>query len=301
HALDPLAGAVVAEGRRLGIPAVVMVASPGDATRFAAPFSHEVFADGFVAPRHALHNWIQRRSMAAAWRSLRHAEAFIALSRQIRDELEAAGVEPRRIVDLPNAVEIPTEPNPHRPGGHAAVFVGRLIESKRVADLLTAFPKVRRAVPDATLAIVGEGPERARLDAMAAGVPGVRFLGRLDDVVPALRAADLFVFPTEQEGCPNALLEAAAHGLACLTTTTPGVADWLRPDLDAAAVAPRDVPALIRAWIDLMRHDERRRHYAQAARARVESVAGLDRILHRYEEIYAALGAECEPRRAAAP
>src|SRR5690606_19135172 len=42
HALDPLAGAVVAEGRRLGIPAVVMVASPGDATRFAAPFSHEV-------------------------------------------------------------------------------------------------------------------------------------------------------------------------------------------------------------------------------------------------------------------
>jgi glycosyltransferase involved in cell wall biosynthesis len=76
----------------------------------------------------------------------------------------------------------------------------------------------------ATILIVGEGPERLKLErvaSQAAGSTRVIFAGWQDPVSDYLSAADLCVFPSRYEGCSNALLEALAHGVACLGSRIP--------------------------------------------------------------------------------
>lgn len=76
----------------------------------------------------------------------------------------------------------------------------------------------------ATLLIVGDGPERSRLEKLASQTEGparILFLGWQNHVSEYLSSADLFVFPSKYEGCSNALLEALAHGVPCLASRIP--------------------------------------------------------------------------------
>ena len=90
-----------------------------------------------------------------------------------------------------------------------------------------------------SLIIVGDGPERARLEARArnAGVP-VRFEGFQPCVDPYYAAADLFVLPSRSEGSPNALLEALAAGCPAIATRVGGVPEIVEHGVSASLVAP---------------------------------------------------------------
>src|SRR5204862_5051696 len=93
-----------------------------------------------------------------------------------------------------------------------AVFTGRLHPQKDLDVLLDAWPAVARAT-GAGLVLVGQGPERERLEGRARelGLGGrVHFAGAVADVADALRAADVFVLPSVAEGMSNSLLEAMA-------------------------------------------------------------------------------------------
>lgn len=96
---------------------------------------------------------------------------------------------------------------------------------------------------DVEYLVVGEGPERAALEAQARGLP-VRFVGELHEpaaVADFLRSLDVFVLPSRSEGLPNVVLEAAMCGLPVVSTTAPGLKDAAA---DAVLVAPDDVEAL---------------------------------------------------------
>lgn len=85
----------------------------------------------------------------------------------------------------------------------------------------------------ATILIVGEGAERAKLQRLAsrtAGPTRVIFTGWQEHVSEYLSAADLFVFPSRYEGCSNALLEALAHGIPCLGSCIPPNREVLRSE-----------------------------------------------------------------------
>lgn len=100
------------------------------------------------------------------------------------------------------------------------IYTGRLIRKKRVRELVEAWGILNPEFKGkAELLIAGFGPEREKLESLAADLhvaDSVRFLGRLDEpgVIAALRSADIFVNPSEGEGLPNAVLEAMASGLA---------------------------------------------------------------------------------------
>ncbi|MGG5821048.1 glycosyltransferase family 4 protein [Falsiroseomonas sp. HW251] len=96
------------------------------------------------------------------------------------------------------------------------LFVGRLEEAKG-ADML---PDICDRLP-LTIAIGGDGPMRAELDAVAAGDPQglIRMLGPLADPSPWFRAADLLLMPSRLEGAPLVFLEAAAYRLPVVATT----------------------------------------------------------------------------------
>ncbi|MDR1449214.1 MAG: glycosyltransferase family 4 protein [Propionibacteriaceae bacterium] len=130
-------------------------------------------------------------------------------------------------------------------GSRLIVFVGRLIPEKGVRELLAAYELLRRGHPDAVLILVGDGPMALALTAERP--PGVRLTGALphDRVLALLSQADVFCLPSYSEGFSTAALEAAAIGVAMVTTpvgiTTELILDAdhgvLLADLEPAAIA----------------------------------------------------------------
>jgi glycosyltransferase involved in cell wall biosynthesis len=106
------------------------------------------------------------------------------------------------------------------------IFTGRLIREKNVDVLLRALVPVREEIPDLRALIVGDGPERPALEALARdlGLP-VTFAGFLpdyDSVIAAMKASRVFVLPSTREGFGIAALEAMACGLPVVTADHPG-------------------------------------------------------------------------------
>ncbi|MFF0051717.1 glycosyltransferase [Streptomyces sp. NPDC005498] len=141
--------------------------------------------------------------------------------------------------------------------GLSLLAVGRLVPSKGYDILLTALATLVETVPTARLRIVGDGPEKARLVALAErlGLAGrITFLGArgVDDVRKEYARADLFVISSRDEGLPRTLLEAASAAVPVVATRVGGipaaVSGWpgialVRPEAGALAEGLRRVTA----------------------------------------------------------
>lgn len=221
-------------------------------------------------------------------RNLRRADFLVGQTSESALELEAfAPPERIRVVH-----------NPMPPGGSAglngrphAVFTGRLVAQKNLPLLLEAWESVLARLPEARLTLVGDGGPygsvedelRATVAAATALSESVAFTGWVDDVVPYLRAADVYVFPSRSEGMSNALLEACAWGrIVVASDIAPNRAvlgdDYplLFPSGDREALAD----ALTRAF-----EDPEARAAATAAIGRRREELSSGSAVARYEEV----------------
>lgn len=177
------------------------------------------------------------------------------------------------------------------------LVVGRLIPSKAQHVAIRALQQVRWVHPTAHLALVGAptDPEYARrleLEVAELGLTNVvHFLGGRRDVPAWLRAADVFLFPTEYEGLPVALAEATAAGCACVATDIPSNREVIDDALVGALVPVGDAESLAaRASALLTNEAERARIGSRAASRSRErfsphsASAALDSI---YDEVLA--------------
>ena len=146
------------------------------------------------------------------------------------------------------------------------VCVGRLCRQKGQDVLLRAWPRIARVVPAARLALVGDGPDRALLEARAPS--GVRFAGHASDPRAWLAAADVVAIPSRWEAMPYALLEAMASGRCVVGASVDGIEEAAA---DAAAVVPPDDPgALAAAIVTRLTDSELAAKEGRLARERVE-------------------------------
>jgi glycosyltransferase involved in cell wall biosynthesis len=165
-------------------------------------------------------------------RCCRRADSIVAPAPPIVWELRAAGYPSDRVVLLPNGVPIPSDPwqleqtSSHRrrlglPDVPTVVFCGRLHEQKGLGDLVHAIAEIARLGNSVQLVLVGDGPERLPLEQLAdlLGIKTrVHFVGAVAQTEPYLRAADVFVLPSYQEGLSVALLEALALGIPTIAS-----------------------------------------------------------------------------------
>jgi glycosyltransferase involved in cell wall biosynthesis len=119
----------------------------------------------------------------------------------------------------------------------------------------------------------------------------VVFTGRLDDVAPALRASDVFVFPSLFEALGISLIEAAACGLPAVASRTGGIVDVLGDGRAGLLVAPGDAGALAAALRALLRDPARRAALAAGARATACERFDLRDSLERYRFLFLELAA----------
>jgi glycosyltransferase involved in cell wall biosynthesis len=159
--------------------------------------------------------------------------------------------------------------------------VARFDPVKDLDVLLRAFARLLRDLHAARLFMVGNGPESARLRALAQdlGVGGrVVFAGPLPDAIRCLPLVDLYVSASRREGLPMALLEAMACERAVVATRAPGHVDAVEDGVTGLLVPIGDALALAEAAAVLLREPARRRALGEAGRMRVERHFTLARM-----------------------
>jgi len=171
--------------------------------------------------------------------------------------------------------------------------VGRMAEVKDYPTLTRAFIKLVRDHPEtasrARLVIVGEGVSRHVCAGLLqeAGMSHLAWLpGERHDIAELLRAIDVFVLPSLNEGISNTLLEAQASGLPVVATRVGGNVELVEDGINGTLVAPSDVEKMAQALLSYIGADERIRNQGRQARLRVAEAFSISAMAKAYAEVY---------------
>jgi glycosyltransferase involved in cell wall biosynthesis len=245
----------------------------------------------------------------------RHTTVLVAVSPQVRDDLVALGVAPREKfavvrlgIELDERVGGASDGREEtrrylgiRPEKFAVGWVGRMTAVKRTEDVLAGFDRLRERGVDATLCLVGDGPDRPQLEELAheLGVMSdTLFLGYQEDVAPLYAAFDALVLPSGNEGTPVSVIEALAAGTPVVATRVGGVPDVVVDGEDGFLVDPGDADALSERLERLARDPALRDRLGAAGRKRVLPRYAVDRLVDDIDRLYRSLlSAEVAGRR----
>jgi glycosyltransferase involved in cell wall biosynthesis len=179
------------------------------------------------------------------------------------------------------------------PGRRVILIVGRLSSEKGHLVLLRAFREIAAAgVEDAHLLIVGEGPERAAIEAAIRhfGLSDrVTMTGQVPTAEPYYGIADLAVLSSFSEGSPNALLEAMAARVPIVATAVGGIPEIVADRASALLVAPRDSPALCLAMREVLANQTLARDMVARAHQLILTRHTLEARAKRLAGIYSAV------------
>lgn len=242
---------------------------------------------------------------AVAWEryAVRWTRHLACVSEHERERGERLGINATAVV-VPNGINLtrfPARDDADRsrartslclPDGPTVVCVGRLCRQKGQDLLLAAWPGVVAAVPDARLVLVGDGPERTALMAMAPAA--VTFAGHAHDPRPWYAAADVVAMPSRWEGMALVLLEAMASARCVVATDVGGVREVM-PDRGGAMVAVGDVAALTAALVARLARPALAAAEAAAGRLRVAARHDIARVIRHMRAVYVETTAE--PRK----
>lgn len=232
----------------------------------------------------------------------RTGQRFICVSEFIKTKALALGFPEDRLVkhyigtDIRRFSGVTPEFGKHRP---TILHVARLVEKKGTADLLHAYAEVRKVMKDARVVIVGAGPLRASLEALAASLSlemgqDVIFTGALPhaDVIAWLKQASVFCLPSvtaangDSEGLPISIMEAAAAGLPIVSTWHSGIPEAVTDGEGGLLVQERDRAALADALMQVLRDSTLASRLGTNARRHVEANFDLVAQGRKLEQIY---------------
>lgn len=235
-------------------------------------------------------------SMGSAWSRLRallyrYAEAIVVQTGAIRawaltqQGIKAIHVIPNPVIPIRNGSE---QVSRCHGSAHTVAAMGRLVRQKGFDILLEAFSRCAERHSDWSLVILGEGPERASLQAYAASLgiaDRVRLAGQCQEPATILKSVDLFVLSSRYEGFPNALLEAMACELPVVSTDCSGGGprEIIRDGVDGILVPPENVAALADAMDRLMANASERRRLGTSALTVIERFS-IKRIMTMWDE-----------------
>ncbi|MFN2643549.1 MAG: glycosyltransferase family 4 protein [Burkholderiales bacterium] len=219
-----------------------------------------------------------------------------ALRRQLaRDN----GFAPERMTSVPTGIDLAQ----FRPMDRAAArrklglesrptlgIVATLRDWKGHDYLLDAWARLAPRFADWQLLVIGDGPQRERLEARVANerlAGTVRFVGNQDNVPLWLNSLDLFTLPSfGDEGVPQAIMQAMACGLAVVATSVGAIEEAVKRERTGLVVLPRDAKALAGALAALMADPARRAAMGSAGREYALTHFGVDRMLDSMEAVF---------------
>ena len=186
----------------------------------------------------------------------RQARVIIVPSEYLKGIVSAWGIGSKKIEVVYNALSISEavteQPLPPR----TIVSVARLVPWKGMRGLIDALSIVRKQVPDASLVVIGDGPERGALEAYAReAAPGsVQFLGALPhaQTLAYMKAADAFVLNSTYEGLSHVLIEALLLGTPIVASDAGGNPELIRNEENGLLIAAGNTDALAQSVVRVL-------------------------------------------------
>ena len=187
---------------------------------------------------------------------------------------------------LGREAEAAAPPPDPSPGRKTVLIVGRMSSAERYKghqELITCWPGVVAAVPDARLVIVGDGDDRRRLELLArcgSAASSIEFAGFVPrgHLDAAYAQASVFAMPSRGEGFGLVYLEAMRHGVPCVGSTEDAASEIIEDGRTGVLVDPTDEASLGRALIALLTDDGWRRRLGESARASARERFTFDRF-----------------------
>ena len=163
-------------------------------------------------------------------------------------------------------------------------IVARLDPIKDHSNLFQAFSLVRKQVPDAGLLVVGDGPERHRLEKISS--KGIVFLGNRLDVPGIMREFDIFVLTSLNEGISNTILEAMATGLPIVATRVGGNVELAGNSDFGILVEPGNPEQLAGVLLSYLKNQTRMKQHGALARKTAIHQYSVAAMVQKYETVY---------------
>ena len=231
--------------------------------------------------------------------SLSRYDHVVTVSPKLYDHCRGHGIPEERLSYIPNGIELSDYERQQtladarqrlgiEPNRLVIGTVGRFSTEKSVDRAIRTIAQIRRTRPEAQLHLIGDGPERDRLKALASelGVSdAVRFWGWQAPLQRFYETMDVLLLPSLTEGLPNVVLEAMAMGVPVAATNVGGVTDLL--DHGRCGVILNQDQQTWADRIDLLLASETRRtHFADLAQARIASHYTFEQRMARMRQLY---------------
>jgi glycosyltransferase involved in cell wall biosynthesis len=242
---------------------------------------------------------ILKSVLVAALRMLLNSKRTVSVVQNSddRETLISIGINPETVnLILGSGIDIDnTEPLAETSGPITVGITSRMLDDKGIRPLVTAQSKLQARGLDIRLLLAGEPDptnrstlSEAEMKAFAA-MPGIEWLGHIDDVKTVWERAHIAALPSRREGLPKSLLEAAAFGRPIIATNVPGCREVARHGENALLVPVDDAAALAHAIETLANDRELRARFGANGRRAVENCFSSAAIGSQIVEIYTKL------------
>jgi len=264
-------------------------------------------AVGVGALRSNAHRDVSSNGRWGRW-LLRLPGALLANSQAAKRNAESLGVQPERVHVVTNVIDVAAfdraaaagEVVTRDPSRVIVASVATHLRVKRLDRFVAALARARTKVPSLAGVLIGAGEEDDRLRALAQAFglssQDLSFLGTRGDVPRLLRGADLLLLTSDEEGFPNAILEAMAAGLPVITTPAGDAGVVVEDEVTGYVVPFCDVEGLAERLVRLARSPELRHALGRAGRLRVEQCYSSEdlgaSLVGAYRAIASARGCE---------
>ncbi|MEZ6113627.1 MAG: glycosyltransferase [Pirellulaceae bacterium] len=228
-------------------------------------------------------------------------DAFIAVAHEHgRFLVEFEGFPLHKVHVIPNGVDVDRF-RPQRedraasrqaiglnPESPAVGIVAALRPEKNHLLFLRAAAKVRETLPEARFIIIGDGPERVKIESAleSAGLgESVHMLGARSDIPEILGALDVLALTSHNEANPVSILEAMSAGLPVVSTRVGSIPEVVADGDSGFLVEPGDADEMATRWVQLLANPTLRRRFGECGRDRVLAFGSLDSMVDGYERL----------------
>ena len=222
---------------------------------------------------------------------LKNADRIITICSQSEKEALQEGFLPTTVMQIQNGVDVQyfkpllSDRKKH----NRILFIGRLDYLKGVHNLIQAFNGLIEEGMNAYLEIVGDGPDREKLENLARDLDindYICFRGEIKGVVSLLQESTMFVLPSLSEGLSNVILEAMACGLPVVSTRVGGTTDIIQDGINGMLVEPDNVGQLSNTMKQLLKNKKLTEQLGNEARKTVEIKFSMEQVVTKYLKLY---------------